>query len=65
MFRETVSSADGSFIASSLVPGTYEAIASLQGFKKFNRKGLILEVGKTTATIEVKLEVGRSRKRST
>ena len=57
MFRETVSSEDGSFIASSLVPGTYEATAALQGFKKFNRKGLILEVGKTTS-IEVKLEVG-------
>ncbi len=57
MYRETISSEDGSFIASSLTPGTYEATASLQGFKKFSRKGLILEVGKT-ATIEVKLEVG-------
>src|SRR6478672_9894409 len=38
MFRETVTSDDGSFIASGLVPGTYEATASLQGFKKFNRK---------------------------
>ena len=57
MYRETVSSEDGSFIASSLTPGTYEATASLQGFKKFSRQGLILEVGKT-ATIEVKLEVG-------
>jgi hypothetical protein len=57
MFRETVSSEDGSFIASSLVPGTYEATASLQGFKKFDRKDLILEVGKTTS-IEIKLEVG-------
>jgi hypothetical protein len=57
MFRETVSSEDGSFIASSLVPGTYEASAALQGFKKFNRRDLILEVGKT-ATIEVKMEVG-------
>jgi carboxypeptidase family protein/TonB-dependent receptor-like protein len=57
MFRETVTSDDGSFIASGLVPGTYEATASLQGFKKFNRKDLVLEVGKT-ATIEVKMEVG-------
>ncbi|MEO6238883.1 MAG: carboxypeptidase-like regulatory domain-containing protein, partial [Vicinamibacterales bacterium] len=57
MFRETVSSEDGSFIASSLVPGIYEAAASLQGFKKFNRRDLILEVGKT-ASIEVKMEVG-------
>jgi hypothetical protein len=55
--RETVSGADGSFIASGLVPGTYEVIAELQGFKKFDRKDLALEVGKT-ATIDVSLEVG-------
>jgi hypothetical protein len=57
MYRETVTSDDGSFIASGLVPGTYEASASLQGFKKFDRKDLILEVGKT-ASIDVKMEVG-------
>ena len=57
MFRETLSSADGSFIASSLVPGTYEVTAELQGFKKFNRKDLLLEVGKT-ASIELRMEVG-------
>src|SRR5262245_10779269 len=55
--RETVSAADGSFIASSLVPGTYEVNAELQGFKKFTRTGLILEVGKTTS-VDVKMEVG-------
>src|SRR3954466_8297580 len=57
MFRETVSGQDGSFIASGLVPGTYEVTAELQGFKKFNRKDLLLEVGKT-ASIDVKMEVG-------
>jgi len=57
MFRETVSGADGSFIASGLTPGTYELVAELQGFKKFNRKDLMLEVGKT-ASVEVKMEVG-------
>jgi hypothetical protein len=56
-FRETVSGADGAFIASSLTPGTYEVIAELQGFKKSERKDLILEVGKT-ASIDIKLEVG-------
>jgi hypothetical protein len=55
--RETLSAADGSFIASSLVPGTYEVNAELPGFKKFHRADLLLEVGKT-ATIDVKLEVG-------
>jgi hypothetical protein len=57
MFRETITGSEGSFIASGLVPGTYEVVAELSGFKKFNRKDLQLEVGKTT-TIDVTLEVG-------
>src|SRR3954466_4054186 len=57
MFRETVSGSDGSFIASGLTPGTYEVVAELQGFKKFNRKDLVLEVGKTVS-IDVKMEIG-------
>ena len=57
MFRETVSGADGSFIASGLVPGTYQVAAELQGFKKFERKDLRLEVGKT-ASIDVTMAVG-------
>jgi Carboxypeptidase regulatory-like domain/TonB dependent receptor/TonB-dependent Receptor Plug Domain len=57
MYRETVSGGDGSYIASGLTPGTYEINAELQGFKKFNRRELILEVGKTT-TVDVKMEVG-------
>ena len=57
MYRETISGSDGSFIASGLVPGTYEVTAELSGFKKFNRKDLLLEVGKT-ASIEIGLEVG-------
>jgi Carboxypeptidase regulatory-like domain/TonB dependent receptor-like, beta-barrel len=57
MFRETVSGSDGSYIASGLTPGTYEITAELQGFKKFNRRDLVLEVGKTVS-VEVKMEVG-------
>ncbi len=57
MFRETVSGGDGSFIASGLAPGTYRAAAELQGFKKFDRQDLRLEVGKTTS-IDVTMAVG-------
>src|SRR5215212_3534663 len=57
MFRETTSGPDGTFIASSLVPGTYQVTAELQGFKKFERKDLRLEVGKT-ASIDVIMAVG-------
>ncbi|MEO8683108.1 MAG: TonB-dependent receptor, partial [Vicinamibacterales bacterium] len=55
--RETLSGPDGSFIASGLVPGTYEATAELQGFKRFFRSDLRLEVGKTTS-IDVTMAVG-------
>jgi outer membrane receptor protein involved in Fe transport len=57
MFRETVSGSDGSYIASGMTPGTYEVLAELQGFKKFDRRDLVLEVGKT-ATVEIKMDVG-------
>src|SRR5690606_38327591 len=57
MYRETVSGTDGTFIASALIPGTYEVTAELQGFKKFTRRDLRLEVGRT-ATIDVVMAVG-------
>ncbi|HEU4937566.1 MAG TPA: TonB-dependent receptor, partial [Vicinamibacterales bacterium] len=57
MFRETASGPDGTFIASGLVPGTYQVNAELQGFKKFERKDLRLEVGKTSS-IDVTMAVG-------
>ena len=57
MFRDTVSGPDGSFIASGLVPGTYQVSAELQGFKKFERKDLRLEVGKTSS-IDVAMAIG-------
>lgn len=57
MFRNTMSGEDGSFIASGLVPGTYAVSAELQGFKKFERRDVRLEVGKTTS-LEVEMQVG-------
>ena len=57
MFRTTTSGPDGTFIASGLVPGTYKLVASLQGFKKVERKDLRLEVGKTVS-IDVTMTLG-------
>lgn len=56
-FRETISGEDGSFIASGMVPGTYAVTAELAGFKKFERRDVVLEVGRTTS-LDLPMEVG-------
>lgn len=56
-FREIVSGADGSFFMSAMTPGLYEVTALLTGFKKYQRAGVRIEVGKTYA-IDVPLQVG-------
>ena len=58
MFRETVSSNDGTFLVTGIVPGRYEIAAELQGFKKFVRRDMVLEIG-NTASIDLPLEVGQ------
>lgn len=57
MFRSTIAGSDGSFIASGLVPGVYVVTAELQGFKKFERRDVRLEVGRTTS-LDVEMQVG-------
>src|SRR5262245_43689979 len=47
MFRELISGEDGSFFMSALVPGSYQVEAQLPGFKKYQRSGVRVEVGKT------------------
>lgn len=56
-FREVTSGADGSYFASQMVPGRYRLTAKLASFKSFERRGLVLEVGKTL-TINVTLPLG-------
>src|SRR2546428_5659808 len=56
-FREIVSGSDGSFFMSALTPGSYELSGELAGFKKYSRRGVRVEVGKTVS-IDVQLEVG-------
>jgi len=57
IFRDTVTTAEGVYFISGLVPGIYQIEAALQGFKKYTRKDVQLEIGKT-ATVDVPLEVG-------
>jgi hypothetical protein len=57
LFRETTSGPDGSFFLSAMTPGLYVVEASLTGFKKYERRNIRLEVGKTQQ-VDVVLEVG-------
>lgn len=57
MFRQTVSTADGTYFLSGVTPGTYELTAEIGGFKKYARREIRLEIGKT-ATLDVRLVMG-------
>lgn len=57
VFREVTSSAEGTYVASQLVPGRYRVVARLTGFRTAERSGLLLQVG-TTMTINLTLAVG-------
>lgn len=57
IFRETVSNADGTYFISGITPGRYEVSAELQGFKRYVREDVRLEIGRTT-TVDIQLEVG-------
>jgi len=57
MFRETVSNDDGTYFVAGIVPGPYQISAELQGFKKYLREDVRLEIGKTS-TLDLNLEVG-------
>src|SRR5687767_3287827 len=47
VFREVVSSGEGTYSASQLVPGTYRVTGKLTGFRNVDRTGLVLQVGNT------------------
>jgi hypothetical protein len=57
LFRETVSSTDGTFLLSAMTPGMYEVTAEMASFKKYSQRDVRLEVGRTVQ-VELKLEVG-------
>jgi hypothetical protein len=57
MFRQVSSGADGSYFIAGVAPGSYEVSAELAGFKKYARRDVRLEIGKT-ATVDVRMEVG-------
>ncbi len=56
-FRETISSSEGSYLVSQLVPGRYTVVAHLTGFRTMERSDLELLVG-TNLTVNLTLAVG-------
>jgi hypothetical protein len=57
MFRQVVSNADGSYYVTGVPPGRYLVAAELEGFKKYERPNVLLEVGKT-ASLDLVLAIG-------
>jgi len=58
LFRESISSENGTFTFRGMLPGVYQVTAELPGFKKYQISNVRLEVGRT-ATLDVSLEVGQ------
>jgi hypothetical protein len=57
LFRELVSGVDGSFLLSGMTPGLYEVSAELSGFKKYQTRDVLLEVGRTME-LRITLDLG-------
>lgn len=57
MFRETVTTQDGTYFVSGIVPGRYEISASLEGFRPQTQRDVMLQLGKTL-TLDLSLQVG-------
>jgi hypothetical protein len=53
------SSTTGNYTVAQLPPGTYEVSATVQGFKKYIRRGIVVQVA-TVLRIDIPLEVGTS-----
>src|ERR1700747_438217 len=54
---ETTSTPTGNYTIAELPAGTYELTASVMGFKKYVRQGLVIQVAQI-ARIDIPLEVG-------
>jgi len=55
--RQTTSNSAGDYNESALSPGSYNVIVTATGFKKYQAKGVVLDVGEK-ARVDVPLEVG-------
>src|SRR4051812_48809196 len=57
--RESVTGADGTFQFPDLLAGTYDITVSVQGFKTYEQKGIVLGATERVALRQIALEVGQ------
>ena len=57
VFREVFTTSSGSYFVPQIVPGRYRITAKLEGFRGLDRRGIIVEVGKTM-TLDLSMDVG-------
>jgi hypothetical protein len=58
LVRETTTGADGNFVITNLLAGTFDLTVSVQGFKPYEQKGIILGATERLALRAISLEVG-------
>jgi hypothetical protein len=56
--RSTITNTDGEYIYGEVVPATYTIVSEAPGFKKFERKGVVVAT-QQQVQIDLKLEVGQ------
>src|SRR4030081_3641644 len=56
--RATITGTDGGFVFNSLTPATYAVIVESPGFKKLDRKGIVVST-QEFIELDLKLEVGQ------
>ncbi len=56
-YREAATTGEGVYHLAQMVPGRYRIVAKLEGFRTFERTGLVLAVG-TTMTVNLTMAIG-------
>jgi Carboxypeptidase regulatory-like domain len=56
--RETVTGADGAFVITNLLRGTFDLSVTVQGFKPYEQKGIVLDAAERLALRSIALEIG-------
>ena len=58
LVRETTTAADGTYVITNLLAGTFDLSVSVQGFKPYQQKGIVLGATERLALRAIALEVG-------